>query len=1067
MTTNLERLQDLLRELFQFDLADLDFGLYRLFHLKQAEIEAFIGEQLPREVEAAFGHVTAADREIAQRRVEELTAQVRQNLGEDALLPNGDVAEGYRATPLAQNHAQARRRLAAIQVSDAHKAEVFNHLVAFLGRYYEDGDFIPKRRYGVQEAYAVPYHGEEVFFHWANRDQHYVKTAERLRDYAFQVGDLLGQYRVRFTLTQASVARDNTKGAARYFFPRPDQAAYDREGRQLTLPCEYRLPTPAEAERYGANSRAQEAILQEALPAILQAVPEENLRSLLHLPSPSGRGAGGEGEGEPLLLRRLRHFCRRNTSDYFIHRDLRGFLRRELDFYIKDQVLHVLDLEADEIALDAKRRMLRAFRSLAGKLIDFLATIEDAQKALFEKRKFVLETDYLIPLQHVPRAFWPELLANEAQRQEWRAWHALEPAVDLLNPEGALDEAYLAAHPTLPVHTRHFPRETVRRLLEALPFADLDDATDGLLVHSENYQALNLLAERYREQVKCVYIDPPYNAAESEILYRNAYKHSSWASLMFTRLSVARAVQLPDGLICITIDDYELQHAKFIADEVFGADNHLANVVIRNNPSGRSTVAGFAVNHEYALFYANSIRSAHVGRLAHAEGQKARYDQVDESGRPFEWENLRKSSRGSLRNDRPRQFFPLYYNRTTAGLRIPLMEWKESTRSWEILEGPKDNERVLYPVDESGVERVWNYGVGRVVQEASQIKVVENGGRCEVYKPKYLRQEGMLPRTWWDKPAYSARDNGARALKDLFGQIGTFDFPKAVQAVADAIGICLGPTFPRDSNYVLDFFAGSGTTGHAVINLNREDGGRRRFILVEMGEYFDTVLVPRIAKVMYTPAWKEGKPQRPATPEEAARTPRLVKILRLESYDDALHNLAAPSTLERAAAFAGAYRALAGEEAYCLRYWLELPLRQAETCLRTLDLAHPFAYSLEILTDAGPQRKPVDLVETFNYLYGLRVRRCETWRHAEGGGREYRAVHASDREGKRRILVLWRDMEGLSPERERAFLEGRIAAMQAQGETWDEILINGDSPTPGVASLDPLFKRLMMQGEGA
>ena len=270
-------------------------------------------------------------------------------------------------------------------------------------------------------------------------------------------------------------------------------------------------------------------------------------------------------------------------------------------------------------------------------------------------------------------------------------------------------------------------------------------------------------------------------------------------------------------------------------------------------------------------------------------------------------------------------------------------------------------------------------------------------------------------------------------------------------------------TEPDESAWIFDFFAGSGTTGHAVINLNREDGGQRKFILVEMGEYFDSVLLPRIAKVMFTPEWKEGKPKRQASAEEAERAPRLVKVLRLESYEDALHNLTAPSTLARSAVHDDAYKELAGEDAYRLRYWIELPLRNADTCLQALELARPFAYSIEVLNDDGPVNKSVDLVETFNLLYGLRVQRYATWNHQ---GRRYRAVKAKDRTGKRRVLVLWREMEdGCGPETERAFLESRIAEMTAADEVWDEILINGDSPTPGVISLDPLFKRLMMAGE--
>ena len=253
---------------------------------------------------------------------------------------------------LSEKYEQVRKKIEETQITEGHKAEVFNHLVNFFSRYYEDGDFIPKRRYGARETYAVPYNGEEVFFHWANRDQHYVKTAERFKDYAFKLSDLSGEYRVRFTMTAASVPKDNTKGNRRYFFPRPDLAAYNEKAREFVLPFEYRLPTPEEADHYGTNSKAQEAILEEALPRILEAVPDVNLRALLQHDQRTEKDIADDKPELPLLLKRLRHFCRRNTSDYFIHKDLRGFLQRELEFYIKDQVLHLMDLEAD---LEAKR----------------------------------------------------------------------------------------------------------------------------------------------------------------------------------------------------------------------------------------------------------------------------------------------------------------------------------------------------------------------------------------------------------------------------------------------------------------------------------------------------------------------------------------------------------------------------------------------------------------------------------------------------------------------------------------------------------------------------------------
>ncbi|MEW6448795.1 MAG: site-specific DNA-methyltransferase [Bacillota bacterium] len=1046
---SLTRLQSLFRELFQFDFADLDFGLYRLFHLKRAEVEAFINEQLPREAEAAFAELGGADQARLEEELHELAGQVREHIADDAILSTGEINPEYRQSgikfvrELAAKYEAARQQIQTIHAAEERKAEVFNHLYNFFSRYYEDGDFIPKRRYGARETYAVPYNGEEVFFTWANRDQHYVKTAERFQDYAFKVSDLTGEYRVRFTLTEASIPKDNTKGNTRFFFPRPDLLAWDGEARELTIPFEYRLPTGEEAERYGSNSKGQEAVLQEALAAILEAVSEVNLRALLAEDQRNERDKEENKPVLPLLLKRLRHFCKRNTSDYFIHKDLRGFLTRELEFYIKDQVIHLMDLEAD---LEAKRCVIRTFRRLAEKVIDFLANVEDAQKRLFEKRKFVLQTDYLIPIQHVPREFWQEILANAEQRDEWNRWLALEPARDLFNPKGEMNEAFLEAHPTLPVHTAHFGRDFLRRLLEALPFDDLDEATDGLLVYGENYQALRLLLERYRDQVKCIHIDPPYNTETSGFLYKNNYRHSSWLSMMYDRVRLSLLTLESGGAFACHIDEYEFERFSLMLDEMEGVK---AGTLVWDRGMPVTGRFGIATQHEYVVWrtveevklavrkknvdviakMARSLLEKYGGPTKAAIREfnvwlkdnpdlspaEKTYNMFDDEGKVFRSDNMSATDR---RTD-PKFYVPLIHPLTKKPCPVPEYGWRYTpdTISSLLAQG-----LILFGPDHTTIPRK---------------KTLLDDAR-----------ENQLP------SIYRSGMRGKGSL-DSLGLFFPFSHgPDYYQYILDSA--------TDEVSVILDFFAGSGTTGHAVINLNREDGGRRKFILVEMGEYFDTVLLPRIAKVMYTPEWKGGKPERKATPEEAERTPRLVKILRLESYEDALHNLAAPSTLERAKEREAAYRELAGEDRYRLRYWIELPLEAAETTLRALDLRHPFRYSLEILTEDGPVHKPVDVVETFNYLYGLRVCRCETWVH---NGRAYRVVKAADREGKRRILVLWRDMEDLDVEAERAFLEGKITAMSNSGETWEEILINGDTPTPGIQSLDPLFKRLMMQGE--
>lgn len=215
--------------------------------------------------------------------------------------------------------------------------------------------------------------------------------------------------------------------------------------------------------------------------------------------------------------------------------------------------------------------------------------------------------------------------------------------------------------------------------------------------------------------------------------------------------------------------------------------------------------------------------------------------------------------------------------------------------------------------------------------------------------------------------------DGTVQLRNLFGaQI--YQFPKPSDLVKKLIEQQADTT-----SFVCDFFAGSGTTGHAVIELNRCLSGRGRFILAEMAGFYDTLLLARIQKVMFAPEWKDGMPNRIPTKEEIDRTPRLVKVLRLESYEDALHNLATEDSLKREGPRAAAYKAKIGQDAYRLSYLVGLPLEASASMLNFAALEHPFRYTIDVLTEDGPRVETVDLVETFNFLYGLHVERMETW----------------------------------------------------------------------------------------
>jgi adenine-specific DNA-methyltransferase len=1028
---SLKQLQDLLRELFQLDMADLDFGIYRLFHLRRDEIEAFLTQQLPGRVEEAFRSVAGEERAVVEKEVSNLTERIKKEIAEDALLEDGEINPEYKDVKakamreLLSSYRAKRDQLKSIQASEAQKAEVFNHLYNFFSRYYEAGDFIPRRRYGARETYAVPYNGEETLFHWANKDQHYVKTGETFKDYAFTVEGLGGPFRVRFLLSEASLPPGNTKGDTRYFFPLTDQTNWEEETKSLNIPFHYRLPVEEEVEKYGKNSRFQEGILRNSLSKILDAVSDSSLRSAL-----GATVEEKEGQNISVLFKRMRHFCRRNTSDYFIHRNLEGFLKHELEFYIKDQVLHLADIEGD---LESKRRTIRVIRQLAEEIITFLAQIENVQKRLFGKKKFVLQTEYLVPIKEVPHELWKEILGNKSQIEEWKTFFAIDPKKDLFNQKGKVNEQFLKDHPTLVINTSHFESDFKEELLSS--FDDIDEDIDGLLMHAEGYQALLFLKQRYQGQVKLVCADPPYNTGSDDFIYKDRYQHSTWLAMMHEYVSRFAQLMSLDGIFASTIDDNELYRLGILLNQVFGERNRAACAPWKSEPSGGKEKTGLRTGHEYVAIYHKGDASS----ISQHERPTGELNLRDKFGAYRKGRELRKWGGTSSRSDRPNQWFPL----------------------------PAPDGTSAYPIKNDGTEGHWRWGkINRHIKTALDDPDIFHWEKCP-FNPG-VTYDGQTERwvpfekiratekavgwtTWLDYCGANA--DATRILKQLFGK-KPFETPKPNQLYEWIIGLQL------DINgIVLDVFGGSGTTAHAVINLNRADSGGRKFILVEMADYFNTVIVPRIQKVMFTPDWKDGKPKRIPTEEEVERTPRLIKILHLEGYEDALHNLTTEETLKREEPRSKAYKEKLGEDTYRVHYVIRLPLELSNSMLNLSALEHPFDYKLEVLTEKGPKVENVDLVETFNYLYGLHVERFETWIN-DKQKRKYRVVKGRSAEGKR-VLVLWRDMDKLDPQMEREFLESKL---KSEGP-FDEILINGDSATPDIKSLDPIFKRLMEEGE--
>ena len=401
----------------------------------------------------------------------------------------------------------------------------------------------------------------------------------------------------------------------------------------------------------------------------------------------------------------------------------------------------------------------------------------------------------------------------------------------------------------------------IRKTLRPCKEKSVDwDNTENLYIQGDNLEVLKLLQESYLGRVSMIYIDPPYNTG-SNLIYKNNFFqteeefledegvfddegnklvvnsrtngrfHSDWCTMIYARLLLARNLLSSDGIIALTIDDSEIENVTSIMNEVFGEENHLATIIIKNNPSGRSTVTGASISHEYALFYGANT-NVKLGRLPRNDKQIARYKERDEIGQ-FEWVNFRKH--GGYKEDAPSMYYPIYINKKEMTFRIPKMSWDSVTKEYSVLEEPTVEEIVSYPIDENGRPRRWKWSLERAMSDSNDMCVrLDRDKAPAVYIKSRMKDEGMLPLTVWDDKQYSSTEYGTNLLTDLLGK-RYFDYPKSIYAVMDCLRI--GHSAP--DGIFLDFFSGSATTAEAVMRLNAEDGGNRHFIMVQLPEKTD------------------------------------------------------------------------------------------------------------------------------------------------------------------------------------------------------------------------------------
>lgn len=497
--------QKTLKKVFMLDQAELDFGIYRIMNQKKADIENYLNKNLKAQVT----EILEKNKSSKLTDLENELKEAQKSAEKIGVSPN-DV-------PRVQ---ELKAELAALGDTTALENEVYSHLTVFFSRYYDGGDFISQRRY-KKDVYAIPYEGEEVKLYWANADQYYIKTGEYFRNYRFKLDS--GKY-VEFTLKDVkntelnnNKAQNNMERRFAMYQDCPVEVIND----ELHLNFTYELYPKA---------TKQKTLIDEAYEAVKDLIPSDFKADLFALrPTETDKA-------RTLLRKHLTDYVARNTFDYFIHKDLKGFLSRELDFYIKNEILEIDDIDARTTeSFLAHLTVIKAIKNVGGKIIEFLSSLENFQKRLWLKKKMVVSTDYCITLDRVPEKQYAEICANEAQREEWVKLFAINEIKPLV-ASGAqscitgysvpLTEQFLKENPFLVLDTALFSEDFKRRLISEID--SLDEQCDGLLINSENFQALNLMQEKYKSSIKCVYLDPPYNTGnDNSFAYKDNFLHSS------------------------------------------------------------------------------------------------------------------------------------------------------------------------------------------------------------------------------------------------------------------------------------------------------------------------------------------------------------------------------------------------------------------------------------------------------------------------------------------------------------------------------------------------------------
>ncbi len=560
---------------------------------------------------------------------------------------------------------------------------------------------------------------------------------------------------------------------------------------------------------------------------------------------------------EEQLERAFRVFEKQSEVDFFINKNAKAFLQEQFKLWSYQYFWEgAKEWGADRV------NQLQILKDIAFKIIDFISQFEDELVKIWNKPKFVKNSNYVITLDRIKdKKLVEKILKHGGLKEQIKEWQELG-IVDSKFKVKDISEDTRYQH--LPIDTKHF-KELEFEILAL--FDDLDNQLDGWLIKSENYQALNTILPKFKEQAQTIYIDPPFNTNSSPIIYINRYKDSSWLTLMENRLSISKYFLKDSGINITAIDDVELRYLITLLDDVFEKDNYITTIASEANPQGR-VANKVSQTSEYHIIHAKNLDT--IGKL---------FVKKLESRKPSP---LKRTGTNSRREERPNRYYPILLKCGRIFMISPeeykkIYDSKISTFDDDFVDKLKEKYNkagyeFILPIGENGEKLVWQRTFERVSIEKDTY-IVKNGN---IFTPAF---DIEIPKTLWKHPLYSNPEYGSEYLTNMLGS-SEFETPKSYHTIMQFLTMAGG-----DGVY-LDYFGGSGTTAQAVLELNKldEEDGRRKYLIVEMGEYFYTVLLPRLKKLCISSKWKKAKPQ------DSNGISQFFKYYELEQYEETLAN---------------------------------------------------------------------------------------------------------------------------------------------------------------------------------